>query len=112
MILKKLQEIYQYLGLAGTFVCLIGGSVMVAPIVIVVTNNIAWSKVSAYKDKIASAGIKVSYDFCEGDREFIKRLGKRGELSEIVICTQKSRTKIGDIHYVMGVLSKASGIKP
>lgn len=112
MILKKLLEAYRYLGATGTAVCLVGGSVMVAPIVIVVTNNIAWSKVSAYKEKISGAGIKVSYDFCEGNKEFIRRLNKSGQLAEIVVCTQKSRTKIGEVDYVMGVLSKASGINP
>ena len=83
---------------------------MIAPIVIVVKNNLAWNKVSSCKSKIELSGIKVSYDFCEGDKEYIDRRDKSEKLREIVICTQKSRKRIGEVDYVMSVLSKASGI--
>jgi hypothetical protein len=108
---KKLKDIYSYLGLTGTIVCFVGASIMIAPIVIVIINNLEWSEVVSYKRKIAKSGIEISYDFCEGNKEYILRKSKDGATKGVVICTQKSRTKIGKPDYIMSVLYKATGIK-
>jgi len=108
---KTLKDVYSYLGLTGTIVCFAGASIMVAPIVIVVINNIAWNKVVSYKGKIEKGGIAISYDFCEGNKEYILRKNKKGETNGVVICTQKSRTEIGKPDYIMKVLYKATGVK-
>ena len=109
---KKLKEIYSYLGLTGTIVCVIGASIMIAPIVIVAINNIRWNDAVSYKNKIIKSGIKVSYDFCEGNKEYIISKSKDGETKGIVICTQKSRKEIGKPEYMKSILYKASGINP
>lgn len=109
---KKLKEIYSYLGLTGTIVCIVGASIMIAPIVIVVINNVLWNDTVSYKNKITKSGIKISYDFCEGNKEYITNKNKDGKITGIVICTQKSRTEIGKPEYIKSVLYKASGINP
>lgn len=108
---KKLKELYSYLGLTGTIVCLAGSSVLIAPLVIVVINNIAWNGVVAYKGQIEKSGIKISYDFCEGDKEYKLSKSKDGSTTGVIICTQKSRKEIGKPAYIMKVLQKATGIK-
>ena len=80
--------------------------------VLIVVNNIRWNDTVSYKGKITKSGIKISYDFCEGDKEYIVSKNKSGKIEGIVICTQKSRTKIGDPEYIKSVLYKASGINP
>jgi hypothetical protein len=109
---KKLKEIYLYLGLSGTIVCVIGTSIMVAPIVLIAVNNMRWNDTVSYKNKIVKSGIKVSYDFCEGNKEYIISKNKEGGTKGIVICTQKSRKEIGKPEYIKNVLYKASGINP
>ncbi len=109
---KKLKEIYSYLGLTGTIVCIVGASIMIAPIVIVAINNMRWNDTVSYKNKITKSGIKVSYDFCEGNKEYITNKSKGGVINGIVICTQKSRKEIGKPEYIKSVLYKASGINP
>lgn len=108
---KKLKGIYSYLGLTGTIVCLAGTSIIIAPLVVVIINNLEWSKVISYKSKIAKSGIEISYDFCEGNKEYILRKSKDGATRGVVICTQKSRKEIGKPDYIMNVLYNATGIK-
>ena len=112
MIRQKLKAVYQYLGAFGTGVCLLGGAVMIAPLVIVIQNNIAWNEVATYKKKIEKAGYKIGYDFCEGDKEYLIKPANKNLKKEIVICTQKSRRRIGEKDYIISVLAKASGIGP
>ena len=109
---KKLKETYLYLGLTGTIVCVIGASIMIAPMVLIVVNNIRWNDTVAYKNKITKSGIKVSYDFCEGNKEYITSKNKGGEINGIVICAQKSIKEIGKPEYIKSVLYEASGINP
>ena len=107
---ERIKELWKYLGFWGVMVSIFGGGVLIAPIVIVIQKNAEMNPVREVKKEVLAAGIEIQYEPCEGDREYKQVRDESGKVKSIVICTQKSRKKIGDVDYLVRVLKNASEV--
>ena len=104
------RNLYNYLGVWGIAISIIGGGIILAPLYIMMEENIKMMPVVNYKKKIVQSGILVEYEPCEGEKEFIRKTSDTGKIEKVIICTQKSRTKIGEVDYLLSVLKKSSEV--
>ena len=107
----RIQGAWKYLGFWGVLVSVFGGGVLLAPIVIVIQKNAEMNPVREVKKEVLAAGVEIQYEPCEGDREYKQTRNGSGQVTSITICTQKSRTQIGEVDYLVRVLSEASEIQ-
>jgi hypothetical protein len=94
----------------GIAISITGGAVILAPLYIMIEENIKMMPVVSYKKKIVASGIAVDYEPCEGDKEYIRSFSDSGKLEKVTVCTQKSRTQIGEVSYLLDVLHKSSEV--
>ena len=78
---------------------------------IVIQKNAEMNPVREVKKEVLAAGVEIQYEPCEGDREYKQTRDQTGKVTSITICTQKSRTQIGEVDYLVRVLRSASEVK-